>query len=165
MNIVKLPLSGGSKTLEPSRVVVHCMAEYIKHEGRVYHGIEWLRKKGLSAHIFVTPSGVVIRSREDDQGAWHAKALEHNRLALGIEFLVPGAHDWGSFKAAIETEYLTDVQYAAGVEFCREEWVEKLGLLHYVKHSTIDPVNKTDPGEGFPWARFLGDIGVMPKLN
>ena len=160
MNIVKIPLPFGRNHLDAKKVVVHCMAEYVIHEGRAYHAIEWLRKKGWSAHAFVTPSGTVIRSREDDQGAYHAAAQGHNKISLGIEFLVPGAHDYGSFLDAIKRDYLTPQQYNAGVEFCRKEWVEKLGLLHFVKHSIIDPARKEDPGGGFPWGEFLKDIGV-----
>lgn len=161
MKVVKSPLPNGGSVLDPSKVVVHCMAEYVIYEGRAYHAIEWLRKKGWSAHIFVTPSGTVIRSRDDDQGAYHAKAQGHNSISLGIEFLVAGAHDYGSFLDAIKRDYLTPQQYKAGVEFCREEWIEKKGILNFVKHSIIDPARKEDPGGGFPWGEFLKDIGVV----
>ena len=163
MNIAKIPLPFGGGYLEPQKVIVHCMAEFVIKDGRAYHAIEWLRKKELSAHIFVTPSGTIIRSRNDDQVAWHAKAQGHNFKSLGIEFLVPGAHDYGSFLDAIKRDYLTPQQYKAGVEFCRKEWVEKLGILHFAKHSIIDPARKEDPGPAFPWPQFLGDIGLIYK--
>lgn len=165
MNIIKIPLSFGREHLEPTKVIVHSMAEFVIKDGRAYHAIEWLRKKKQSAHIFVTPSGTIIRSRNDNQVAWHAKAQGHNFKSLGIEFLVPGAHDYGSFLDAIKRDYLTPQQYKAGVEFCRKEWVEKLGILHFVKHSTIDPAMKEDPGGGFNWTQFLGDIGLIYKEN
>ena len=162
METINIPIQFGGGRLDPSVVVVHCMAEYVvDSDGKSYHAIEFLKKMGWSAHAFVTPSGTVIRSRNDNRVAWHAKAQGHNYKALGIEFLVPGAHDWIDFKRTIRHEYLTHQQYEAGVRFCREEWVEKLGILHYVKHSSIDPANKPDPGDGFPWPQFLTDIGVM----
>ena len=161
MNIAKIPLPFGGGHLEPSKVIVHAMAEFVIKDGRAYHAIEWLRKKKQSAHIFVTPSGTIIRSRGDDQVAWHAKAQGHNFKSLGIEFLVPGAHDYGSFLDTIKRDYLTPQQYSAGVEFCRKEWVNKLGILHFAKHSTIDPAMKEDPGGGFNWTQFLGDIGLI----
>ena len=160
MKTVKMPLPAGRNGLDPTAVVLHAIAEFVIFEGRAYHAVEWLRREGTSAHVFVTPSGTVIRSRNDDQVAWHARAQGYNFKSVGIEFLVPGAHDYISFKKTIREEYLTPQQYKAGVKFCREEWVEKKGLLHYVEHSTIDPVNKTDPGKGFPLRDFLRDLGV-----
>jgi N-acetyl-anhydromuramyl-L-alanine amidase AmpD len=162
METVNIPIPFGGGWLDPSRTVIHAMAEYVVYNGRAYHAIEWLRIKGWSAHAFVTPSGTVIRSRGDNQVAWHAKAQGHNYKALGIEFLVPGAHDWVSFNKAIQQSYLTPQQYKAGVKFCREEWVEKKGILHFIEHSAIDP-DKPDPGSGFPFDQFVGDIGVVYK--
>ena len=159
MKTYNIPLPAGREGLEPSKVVVHAMAEFVIKDGRAYHAIEWLRKKKRSAHIFVTPSGTVIRSRSDDQVAWHAKAQGHNFKAVGIEFLVPGAYDYVSFLERIKTPYLTGSQFDAGVKFCREEWVDK-GILHFAKHSSIDDA-KQDPGDGFLWKEFLTGIGVI----
>lgn len=161
MNTVNMPIANGKEGLRPTKVILHAIAEYVIYKGHAYHAVEWLRREGTSAHVFVTPSGTVIRSRDDDQVAWHARAHGHNFKSVGIEFLVPGAHEYASFKKTIETEYLTPQQYEAGVKFCREEWVEKKGLFHFVEHSTIDSESKTDPGAGFPLNRFLKDIGVI----
>jgi len=163
MNIVKIPLPFGRDHLEPSKVAVHAIAEFVVKDGRAYHAIEWLRKKELSYHALATPSGTIIRCRDDNQVAWHAKAQGHNFKSLGIAFLVPGAHDYSSFLETIKKPYLLPGQYIAGMQFCRNEWVDKLGILHFAQHSKIDPENKTDPGKGFPWTKFLGDIGLIYK--
>lgn len=161
MNIINIPLPAGRSGLNPEKAIVHCMAEYVIHEGRSYHAIEWLRKKGLSAHLFVTPSCEVIRSRNDDQVAWHAKAHSHNFKTVGIEFLVPGAYDYAGLLEKIKHPYLLPGQLEAGIEACRQEWVDKLGILNFAEHSKIDPLNKQDPGDGFPWREFLKGIGVI----
>jgi N-acetyl-anhydromuramyl-L-alanine amidase AmpD len=163
MEIIKIPLPFGREHLEPSKAVVHAIAEFVVKDGRAYHAIEWLRKKELSYHALVTPSGTIIRCREDSQVAWHAKAHGHNFKALGIAFLVPGAYNYSRFLETIKNPYLLPKQYIAGMQFCKNEWVDKLGILHFTQHSKIDPENKTDPGLGFPWTRFLGDIGLIYK--
>ena len=161
IQVIKIPLPFGGGYLEPGKVVIHAIAEFVVKDGRAYYAIEWLRKKEMSYHALATPSGTIIRCRNDDQVAWHAKAQGHNFKALGFGFLVPGAHDYGSFLDAIKRDYLTPQQYNAGVEFCRKEWVNKLGILHFAKHSAIDPAMKEDPGGGLPWGKFLADIGLI----
>lgn len=142
-------------------VVLHAMAEYVKVGNRYYHAVEWLKKKGWSAHIFVTPSGTIIRSRNDNQGAYHAAAQGYNKISLGVEFLVAGVHDIASLYKTIQKPYLKPEQYKAGVEFVKKEWVLRAGILRYVEHSRLDPEKKKDPGAGFPLCQFLKDIGVI----
>ena len=67
MNEAIIPLEKGAESQTPSRIVVHAMGEFIDIEPEDYSAVEFLRKLGLSAHAFITPSGVVIRSRRDDQ--------------------------------------------------------------------------------------------------
>jgi len=81
----QIPLDAGFDNHSPKRIVIHAMGEYIDTEPVDYHAVDWLRKLGLSAHAFITPSGVVIRGRKDAQGAYHAKG--YNAGSLGVEFL------------------------------------------------------------------------------
>jgi N-acetylmuramoyl-L-alanine amidase len=144
------------------------MGEYIFYEGAYLHAVDLLRnirykvkdewKTGLSAHILVCPDGDIIRCRQDDQGAYHAAG--YNDDSLGIEFLVKGTHDSISFRRAIKKEYLTPEQYQSGMEFVRDEWRIKKGILNLARHSDVSPERKVDPGEGFPWGQFLREVGV-----
>ena len=81
---MRYPLLTGPRHQTPNKIVVHAMGEFINNKP----AWAFLESIGLSAHIFVTPSGVIVRSRKDRQGAWHAKGF--NTDSLGIEFLVPG---------------------------------------------------------------------------
>jgi len=167
LNIVYQHLEHGSDQQSPSRIIIHAMAEYIHIDAAAstalkipagdYHAHEFLNLSGLSAHILGTPSGVRIRCREDNEGAWHAKG--HNTNSLGYEFLVPGLHDYGSFLATIKRPYLTAEQYEAGIEQVRD-WVKNHNIKRMDRHSDVDPVRKKDPGDGFPWKQFKQDTGL-----
>lgn len=157
MEEAQIPLEAGAGNQTPSRIVVHAMAEYIDTDPQDYHAAEWLRKLGLSAHALVTPSGVIIRCREDGMGAYHAKGF--NTDSLGVEFLVAGVHTYASFTGTIIKKYLTTAQYQAGIELITS-WQEQHGIARIDRHSDLSPGRKVDPGKGFPWERFQGDIGI-----
>jgi len=152
MNIHNIPSSKGSLRNNPDSIVIHAMGEFIKCNGSYSHAVDFLRGIGLSAHALICPDGSVIQCRPIDKGAYHAKG--HNTTSIGIEFLVSGAHDYESFIDAINYDYLTNAQYRAGIDLCRE-WGEGLNI---VRHSDIDPQRKKDPGEGFPWIDFIDEI-------
>ncbi|NIW97184.1 MAG: hypothetical protein GWN13_02855 [Phycisphaerae bacterium] len=131
------------------------MAEYIDADPRDYHAVDWLDKLGLSAHCLVTPSGVIIKTRSDEQIAYHAKGF--NNHSLGIEFLVPGVHTYATFLQEIKIPYVTDEQYNAGLDQVRD-WVSRYGITKIFRHSDLDPARKKDPGDGFPWSKFMEDL-------
>ena len=165
MNIINIPLPRGGRRKGrerqfPDRVIVHAMGEYIKKNGKVYHAVEWLEKINLSTHVLICPNGHIIRCREDSQEAIHAAG--NNYDTLGVEWLVKGEHDLSSLYKAIHQPYLSEIQLLNGIQFIREEWVKKLGILKYERHSQVDPKGKKqDPGDGFPWREFLKGIGVI----
>ncbi len=166
MKIIEIPLPrGGTRKGRdkqfPNRVIVHAMGEYIRDkDGQVYHAVDWLKKKKLSAHIFGCPNGDIIRSREDDQEAIHAAGNNYNTLSY--EWLVEGIHDLTSLYETIKKPYLSQIQLENGIEFIKEKWVKELGILRFEKHSKVDPKQeKQDPGDGFPWVAFLKGIGVI----
>ena len=161
-----MPRGGTRKGREkqfPKRAIIHAMAEYIEHNGTIYHAIDWLEKVKCSAHIFIAPDGSIIRGRREDQEAIHAAG--NNYDTLGAEWLVPGIYSsdtYSDFLTFIKNSYLVEEQFAAGVEYIRDRWVGELGILKYEKHSKVDPAQgKQDPGDGFPWREFLKNIGVI----
>lgn len=164
MRIIYHPLPRGgtqqqTKPFVSRRVVVHAMGEYIRDmDGQVYFAPDWLKRCGYSAHVLVATNGDIYRCREDDEEAIHAYG---NNDALSIEWLVKGIHNLTSLHRAIKKPYLTQVQLEGGIEFVREVWVKRKGILRYEGHDKVDPRQiKQDPGKGFPWDKFLPGIGV-----
>lgn len=157
MQIARMPSPNGASKQSPKIIILHAIAEFIDLDPRDRYAPNYLEDLGISAHAFVTPTGTIIRCREDNQGAYHAKG--NNTDSLGIEFMVPGVHTYATFIKAIEKPYLTRVQYKAGAKMVKL-WVDKYNIKKIVRHSDLSPSRKTDPGEGFGFDRFLKDIGV-----
>lgn len=149
-------LPKGNRHNKPAMIVVHAMGEYIL-DPDPEHAVDFLEKLGLSAHKLVDPAGDVFRCRTDNQGAYHARG--YNTNSLGIEFLVEGEHNYGSFLDAIKLHYVTMAQWEAGVDVVRE-WVRQYDIPEdkVVRHSDISPGRKVDPGEGFHWQDFLDRV-------
>ena len=163
MEIRRVYSSNGGGDQVPERAVIHAMSEYIECEktGVLYHAVEFLEKIGLSAHLLHCPDGQIIETRPFDKVGWHAKG--HNQDTVGIEFLLEGVNNLAGLTKRIEKPYLTHIQYRNGVDYIKEHVVNGLGILNFTRHSVVDPARKTDPGEGFPWTEFLGDIGLIYK--
>ena len=155
--IINIPSIHGKEGLDASAIVIHAAAEYIRFDDRDIHIVDFLRSSGESAHAYILPSGDIIRTRRDNQIAWHCRAQEFNWKSLGIEFLVAGAYNYDSFLQVIDTDWLRKEQYDAGVKLVKE--LMKPGKINEVeRHCVIDPDRKKDPGEGFPWLLFQDDI-------
>ena len=155
--IINMPSIHGRENLEPTAIVIHAIGEYIRLEGEDVYAPRFLRSRGESAHAFITPSGEVIVARNNDQVAWHARAHGFNFKSIGVEFMVPGAHTWDTFRKAIQTDWVREVQYKAGVQFVKD-LLDLYPIGDIVEHSAIDPERKVDPGSGFPWLLFNEDI-------
>lgn len=179
--ITRLSPHGGGRLI-PQGVIVHSMAEYL-HRDSVVAALKlankpipadlpeavpaayWLELRGYSAHLLAAPDGQIIRTRNDDQIAYHAgkpttgpyAGVSLNSKMLGIEFLVPGTHSYGSFLKAIRHDYITGDQFAAGMnEIIR--WFKTHRLSEIERHSHYDPDRKPDPGDGFPWDVLQSDL-------
>lgn len=158
-NVVDQPLPAGAKNQTPKRIVVHAMGQYIRdtHTSIEYSAVDFLKKERLSAHALIDPAGMVIRCREDTQGAYHASGF--NTDSLGVEFLVYGVHDWESFKKEIQTNYVNPNQYYAGVDLVKH-WIKTFNIIQLDRHSDLSPDRKKDPGSGFHWDQFRRDVGL-----
>ena len=156
MNIIERPLRAGNQFNSPKLIIVHAMGEYIKDEKPVF-APDFLEGYGLSAHALIVPNGDVIICRSDQSGAYHARGF--NTDSLGVEFLVKGKHDYGSFLDAIKTDWVTKEQWVAGIELV-QLWMKKHNITDVRRHSDISPGRKSDPGTGFKWQEFKNEIGV-----
>lgn len=150
-------LKHGAKEQTPKRVIIHAMGEYIETADARQHAAPFLDSIGLSAHALVAPDGTNYRCRLDTQGAYHAAG--HNTDTLGLEFLVPGIHTYASLIKTMAKPYLSVVQYEAGLEQVRS-WRDRWNITEVLRHSDISPERKVDPGLGFPWIKFLSDLGL-----
>ena len=151
------PNGGGELKWPLKYLITHAMGEIIDTDGMDYPAHEWLEKTGLSCHYLVTPSGTVIKTREENQIAWHCKAQGCNFNSIGIEILAPGLHNYSTFLQAIKTNYVTDRQYAALVQLTKNILYRHRGIT-IKRHSDLDPENKFDPGSGFDFGKFLNDV-------
>lgn len=156
MNIQYKKLTyGGTRSNNPDKIIVHSMGENINNNGDVYDAVEWLKFLKLSAHALILPNGDVIRCRDDNQRAWHARG--YNTDSLGVEFLVPGIHDYGSFLNMIKSEWVSDEQYASGIELLNQ-WIDSHNIETIARHSDVSPGRKVDPGDGFRWDYFVDQL-------
>jgi N-acetyl-anhydromuramyl-L-alanine amidase AmpD len=98
-----------------------------------------------------------VRLREDTQGGYHARG--HNKNSLGIEFLLPGFHNYNTFLSAIKEPYLTQAQFRTGIMVVKD-WMLTygIGLNNIYTHSQVDPERKKDPGGGFPLNNFIKEL-------
>ena len=166
-------------------IVVHSIAEHIWWPedlsgvaSRHVPVLEWLtqpvagRKNGVSAHCYIDPGGVVHKLCRDERKAWHAGVSEFegesdlNRIALGVELVVKGKHDYGSFLSQIATDCYTSAQYRALGWLVYDWMLNHPNITHdrVVGHSDVsgDDVRgpgkgKRDPGMGFNWQRFWNE--------
>jgi N-acetyl-anhydromuramyl-L-alanine amidase AmpD len=149
-------LPGRANSINLKKIVVHAMGEFIESGEIDYFAPDFLRKIGLSAHFFVTPSGVIIQGRDGNQVAWHAKG--YNFESIGIEILVPGLHTYESFLDTIENEnWCINNQFEETIQLVK--WIKRQynGTLKdnwLVRHSDLSPRRRKDPGKGFNWKEF-----------
>lgn len=149
-------LPAGREYNEPDRIVIHAMMERI--DG--LHAVDFLKSIGFSVHAMITPDGKIIRCREGNTGAYHAKY--HNTNSLGVEFLVAGEGNMSVLLSAMQKDFLSGKQYDAGVHLMKY-WLHRYNIKEISTHRYLSPGRKFDPGNGFPIKRLSKDIGE--KIN
>lgn len=155
-HIIERWLHDGAENNNPNMIVVHSMAEYILDPDPIF-APDFLEKLGYSAHALILPNCDVMICRRPEQGAYHARGF--NTDSLGIEFLVEGAHTYGTFLDAIKQPWLAHGQYEAGLGLIRH-WQSLYNIKkdRIVRHSDISPGRKLDPGKGFPWKKLQYEV-------
>lgn len=140
-------------------IVIHSMGEYVGEK----YAPEFLESVGLSAHYLVTPKGDIIYGVPHKRIAYHAGLSKYkqwsdlNKNFLGIEMMIEGRHDWGSFREAIKKEdSFTKEMYESTAKLCSNlmDIYPEITKDNIVEHSKVSgpdvrPDPKIDPGSGF----------------
>jgi N-acetylmuramoyl-L-alanine amidase len=134
------PNRGG--IIEPELVVIH----YTGDNGT--GGLQWLTTKGskVSAHLWISKSGVVWQLLPFNTRGWHAGVSSYD-----------GCSDVNSFSIGIENQGIGDEWPEAQIQTN----IDVLIALHKfysiqatVGHCDVAPDRKVDPGPLYPWDRI-----------
>ncbi len=155
--------------IQPKGIILHSMSEYLMYEGQRLYAKDFLKKLGLSVHGFIKPDGTYDKMITTPSKAFHAGKSLHEGLSglnshyLGVELLVSGLNDYGSFtkKIKIPGTY-TQAQFDQTVKVFKF-WMDKFNIPanRVVRHSDVsgDHVRgkgkgKVDPGPALDWDKF-----------
>jgi len=155
--------------IKPKGIILHSMSEYLMWKGKKLYAKEFLKELGLSVHGFIKPDGTYDKMIASPSKAFHAGKSLHEGLSglnshyLGVELLVPGINDYGSFSKKINQKgTYSKKQFDTTVEVFKF-WMKKFNIpaSRVVRHSDVsgDHVRgkgkgKTDPGKAFNWTAF-----------
>ena len=155
--------------IRPKGIIVHSMSEYLMWKGKKLYAKDFLKELGLSVHGFIQPDGTYDKMVASPGKAFHAGKSLHEGVSglnshyLGIELLVPGVNDYGSFSKKINQKgTYSKAQFDTTVEVFKY-WMKQYNIpaSKVVRHSDVsgDHVRgkgkgKTDPGSAFDWTAF-----------
>lgn len=155
--------------ITPKGIILHSMSEYLMYKGKRMYAKEFLQTLGLSVHGFIKPDGTYDKMIETPGKAFHAGKSLHEGLSglnshyLGVELLVPGVNDYGTFSKKIKQKgTYNKAQFNTTVEVFKY-WMKQFNIpaSRVVRHSDVsgDHVRgkgkgKTDPGSAFDWEAF-----------
>jgi len=155
--------------IRPKGIILHSMSEYLMWKGKKLYAKDFLKELGLSVHGFITPDGKYDKMIASPGKAFHAGKSLHEGLSglnshyLGVELLVPGVNDYGSFSKKINQKgTYSKKQFDTTVEVFKY-WMKQFNIpaSRVVRHSDVsgDHVRgkgkgKTDPGSAFDWKAF-----------
>ncbi len=122
-----------------------------------------------SAHAVIDES-IIINLLPDTAVAFHVRG--NNSKTLGLE-IAYWAHKWG------ENLQLEDMLLNNAAKWCRKKALEHdipitrlnksgwaKGQKGFMAHSDLDPSRRTDPGDEFPWDKFLSYVaGEKPEFK
>jgi len=155
--------------IKPKGIILHSMSEYLMWKGKKLYAKDFLKVLGLSVHGFITPDGKYDKMITSPNKAFHAGKSLHEGLSglnshyLGVELLVPGVNDYGSFTKKIKQKgTYSEAQFNTTVEVFKY-WMKQFNIpaSRVVRHSDVSGDNvrgkgkgKTDPGSAFNWKAF-----------
>ena len=121
-------------------------------------------KSKVSCHYHINKKGLITQMVKDNKIAWHAGKSKWknfnnlNNYSIGIELENKG-HDLGY-------ENFADSQIKNLIDLCKKlKKKYNIASDHFLGHSDIAPLRKSDPGEKFPWKKLSKyKIGFWYKL-
>ena len=135
----------------PSLIVIHAMAEFIKmNDDRILRAVDLLDELKLSAHYLVHPDGSVSYLVDPIYTARHAYGV--NSKSIGIEVLVPGLHNYGTFIDTILNDpYWCSHSQVVSTKRIVRSLKEDFPITAVKTHQEVDKRRKKlDPGPHFP---------------
>lgn len=155
--------------IQPKGIIIHSMSEYLMWKGKKLYAKDFLKELGLSVHGFIKPDGTYDKMINSPAKAFHAGKSLHEGLSglnshyLGVELLVPGVNDYGSFSKKINQKgTYSQAQFDTTVDVFKY-WMKQYNIpvSRVVRHSDVsgDHVRgkgkgKTDPGSALDWNAF-----------
>lgn len=141
------PNHGGE--IVPELIVIH----YTGDNGT--GGLQWLTTKGsgVSAHLWISKTGIVWQLVPFDRRAWHAGRSEWD-----------GRQDCNSWSIGIELQGIGDkfpveqIDSLVGVLKALHEEYQIQGIAGH-DEIAIPTGRKSDPGPNFPWSHVLIKLG------
>lgn len=134
--------------------MIHAMAEYIWHEGKLWHYAELLKYLGNGTHFAVHHTGQVVQHAEPRQMLWHAAGA--NQESCGVELLIPGVYTLTELYTKISGDGHDGVYHAAyyrgllnTMKFLHDDGYVRMPEFGWELHSAQSKGRKRDPGSSF----------------
>ena len=131
--------------IKPKGIILHSMSEYLVWKGKKLYAKDFLKELGLSVHGFIKPDGTYDKMIPSPGKAFHAGKSLHEGLSglnshyLGVELLVEGVNDYGSFSKKINQRgTYTQAQFDTTVEVFKY-WMKQFNIpvSKVVRHSDV----------------------------
>lgn len=140
-------------SLPPGRYGTGCVERLFTNtlDWEAHPYFQTIRGVEVSAHFFIDRLGGITQFADIAARAWHAGASHWrgrdncNNDSVGIEL------------EGQDADTFTLAQYAQLTWLCRA-LMQVCPIAHIAGHEHIAPNRKTDPGAGFDWALFQGQL-------
>lgn len=163
LRVIRYPANnenyGTRKGAEVDLIVIHTM------EGSLWGTAKMFRAEmvnSASAHYGIGKDGTIVRFVEEGFCAWHAGNSGYNRRSIGIE-LEGSCKDPSFYTGPMEDALIWLVKDIT------KRYPIKLDREHVIGHNEVPDGrggmggahHHTDPGEFFPWARFMAGLAGL----
>jgi hypothetical protein len=113
----------------------------------VWFGMDHSPAEPTSAHLSVDPAGLVYRSVDDEDTAYHSG--RYNSRSVGVEIVGVNGYDFPDSQLDKTAEVVA-------------RWADKYGLpvdrIHIIGHNEVPETDNEDPGLDFDWDDFMSRV-------